>query len=803
MRHALRSLLSSPGFTLIALLTLALGIGANTTAFSVLNALLMHQVPYPEPQQLVRVFRTSSQSQRWPHAPANFVDHREQNTVFERMAAFQWTSFNLADPGEPADHLRGLAVTADFLPLLGIQPTLGRMFTAQEDQPGNNAVVVLTHGTWLERFGAAPDVVGRVVRIDGEPATIIGVMPPGFDDYKLWGEIAMLRPIAFSKETRADRDNNYLNVIARIKPGVTFAQAQAHVSALAAQLAAAYPEFNAGHGLRLLDLGASIQDEVGRGITWLVMGLAGFVLLIACANLANLQFARSAARGREHAIRAALGASRAQLMSRVLTESLLLSLVGGGLGLLVALWSNDLVGRNFVWGTRQGIEVPLDPRVLAFTFAASVLTGIGFGILPAWMASRADVSDALKQGSRGSTSGRSHHRLRHALIVAEVALALMLLAGASFFVRGLQVFAQRDPGWQTENMVTAYVSLRGQNYTGSDARRAFLTQLQDRLGNVPGVDGVAVGTSLPTFGFSSTSSFAVEGSPQPAPGQSPAAETATVLPGYFETLGIRLVQGRDFTFADRHDTTRKVIINEAMAKALWPGESALGKRLGSVTPYMETVREIIGVVSDVRPAASLGAPSTPFQMYRALLQERPWDFATIALRTSASPEAIARDLRRIVAQLDPDQAIYRVSTVRQDVGRTLASIDVAAWSLVSFALLGLLLAAIGIYGVIANSVVQRTNEIGIRMALGAQVRDVFTLILSGGLRLTLIGTVIGLAGAFGIARLLRSITPELPGTDPLITVAVTLFLIAVALFACWLPARRAAKLDPMTALRAE
>ena len=802
MNHALRSLLKSPGFTAVALITLALGIGVNTTAFSVLNTLLLHVPPYSEPDALVRVLRNTPRGPGTSHAPANFLDYRAQNTVFEHIAAFQRTSLNLGEPGGPADRLPALLVSADFFPLLRVTPALGRTFTPEEEQPGREAVVILSHGTWVQRFASDPEVVGRTIRVDGAPATIVGVLPAAFDDPQLWGSAAAFRPIPFTERTRAERENTYFNVVARLKPGVTATQADAAMDVLSAQLAAAHPQTNVNLSLDVVSLGGSTQDTTGRRITWLVFGLAGFVLLIACANLANLQFARNAARGREHAIRAALGASRAQLMRLVLTESVLLSLAGGALGLLLAVWTNDLVGRSFYFGENTWLDVPLDQRVLTFTFAVSVLTGVGFGLLPAWLASRANVGDALKQGSRGSTSGRAQHRVRHALIIAEVALALTLLAGAGFFVRGLQHFMQRDPGWRPDGLLTATISLRGPDSATTAARDVFYRRLHERLLALPGVERVAIGSSLPTSGFNVTNTFVVEGQSPPEPGRSNLARMAAVTPGYFETVGIRLLQGRDFTAADTSDKPKVVVINESMARQLWPGENPIGKRIGGATPFMSNPREVIGVVSDVRSLANLDNVEGRFQFYRALTQ---WNLnvAEVVLRTRAAPEALAPELRRVITEIDPDQVIFNVVTVRREIERGFGSIAAAAWALAGFAVLGVLLAAVGLYGVIANSVVQRTNEIGIRMALGAQVRDILALILGGGLRLTLLGAAIGLGGAYGVARLLPAISPELATPGFGLTAAITAFLILIALLACWLPARRAARVDPMTALRAE
>lgn len=801
VKYALRSLLKSPGFTIIALLTLALGIGVNSSAFSVLNALLF-ATPYPADARLVRIFRTSPQSQNWPHSVANFLDHRAHNTVFERVAAVSWSSFTLTEPGASAERLRGLNVTADFFPLLGVQPERGRWFTEAEDQPGQSGVIVLSHGTWQRRFGGDPAIVGRQLRLNAESVTVVGVMPARVDFAQLWGQVDAWRPLAFSGEARQNRGSHYLGEIARLKPGVTRRQAQAEMDTLAARLAVAHPTTNAQNGLRLVPLAGSMMDGFGAQLTWLVMGLAVFVLLIACANLANLQFARHAARAREQAIRAALGASRWNLILAVLTESLLLSLAGGALGLLVALWCNDALGSRFSFGGSAGLPLPLDLRALAFTFLASLATGLTFGLLPAWFSSRTNVNEALQPGSRGSTAGRAHHRLRHALIVAEVALALVLLSGAGFFLRGLDGLLTRDPGWRTAGLLTGSIALRGQDYATNELRRKFYDRLEEKLAALPGVERVAFGTSLPTWGFSMSHNFVVEGRPEPAAGTAPLAFHAAITPDYFATLGLRLVRGRTFTAADRPDKPAVVIINESMARTFWPGQDPIGQRLGGPSPFLSDPREVVGVVSDAGAPAHLGRPDTIFQMYRPLAQT-PDSGLVLAVRTRQEPGTLIAGLRRAVAEIDPDLPITRLDTLHGEISRQMRSIRLAGETLAGFALLGLVLAAVGIYGVISRFVVQRTNEIGIRMALGAQPRDVLGLVLGEGLRLALFGVAIGLAGAFGVARLLRAMAPNLPPAGLATACAVTVALVAVAALACWLPARRAARVNPVEALRAE
>jgi putative ABC transport system permease protein len=802
MNNALRSLLKSPGFTCVALITLALGIGVNTSMFSVLSAVTLRTLPFPESERIVRVYRTARQSQAWPHSPANFLDQQAQNSVFERMAAAQWASYNLAEPAQPAERLRGMNVTADFFVVLGVRPALGRVFGPADDRPDQSGVVVLSHSFFLRRFAGDPAMIGRDLRIDGAPVTVVGVMPPAFEDRTLWGPIDIWRPMAFTDQQRQVRGTNYLGAIAKLKAGVSLPQAQAAMSALAEQLEKAHPQNNAGNGLRVVSLASTTQDDTGYRVTWFIVGLAGFVLLIACANLANVQFARTAGRGREYAIRAALGATRARIMRELLAESLLLGLVGGTLGVVLALWSNDFISRRLEVADQVGYAVPLDYRVLGFALVVSILSGVAFGLLPAWLASRTNLNDALKQGSRGSSASAAQHRLRHALIVAEMAIALVLLAGAGFFIRGLQRFAARDVGWRPDGLIAGAVALQMPKYQPEAKRIDFYDRLEARLNAIPGVEHAAFVRSIPAWGFSSSSNLVVDGRPQPARGQEPLVYINTVSPGAFDALGIRLRQGRNFAATDRIGQPAVVIINETMARTLFPGESPIGKRLRSPNAGDPNPREIVGVVNDVREASNLREPDTRFQLYRPHTQV-PSGYTAIVLRSGIAPEMLGNELRRAVAEIDPEQPVHDIGLVERRIALSRANWSLVSGLLGSFAALGVLLAAVGIYGVISGFVVQRTNEIGVRVALGAQVRDILTLVLAQGLRLALLGTAFGLAGAIAVARLLRAIAPELPPADLATGAGVTAFLIAVAAFACWLPARRAARLDPIAALRAE
>ena len=789
LRMGLRMLRKNPGFTAVAVLTLALGIGVNTSMFSALQALVARPLPYRDPAGLVQLFQTSPQSQHEPHhSAANFLDY-QQSGAFEFLAAVNDKPFNLAEPGQPAERVRGLQVSADLFPMFGVQPALGRWFTRQEDTPGRNNVVLLDYGFWQRRFSGATNIIGRAIRLDGEAVTVVGVMPARFHDVMLMGPAYLWRPIAFSDAERADRGKNYLKCIARIKPGKSLKQAQAATDLLAATQLKDHPD-NSADGLRLVPLAAASLPPEARTIVWSIMALAGFVLLIACANLANLQFARTAARGREFAIRGALGAPRGRLLRQLLVESLLIALIGGGLGIFVAHWSNELLQRQFVADGETFLNLRLNLRILLFAFAAATASGLVFGLAPAWLASRTDVNDALKQGARGTTGDRTQHRLQHSLIVAEVALAMMLLAGAGLVVSGLRSFAERDPGWQVKGLTVGYLTLPESKYGNDDAIRAFTGRLQEKLNALPGVDHVAMAWSLPVGQFNQGGSFNIDGRPEPPKGTFQNCCMDGITPGFFETLGIRVQSGRDFTFDDSTNRPAVVIINEAMARAFWPGASPVGGHLNG--------SEIVGVVSDVRFPANPSQQPTPYQTYRPFAQSPGLTFA-VAIRGRLTAET----LRRTVAEVDPDQPVGNPGPLSSVVNGTLGNFAVGGKVLSVFALLGLSLAALGIYGVISGFVVRRTGEIGVRMALGAQIRDVLWLVLKTGLRLSLIGTGIGLVGACAITRLLASVMSELPAPNPWVIALVALLLVAITLFACWLPARRASRVDPMVALRNE
>ena len=557
---------------------------------------------------------------------------------------------------------------------------------------------------------------------------------------------------------------------------------------------------NSGESIRLEPLQRSMSDEIGRKVMWFTFGLAGFVLLIACANIANLQLVRTASRSRELAVRAALGAGRLRLLRQSLTESIVIALIGGTLSLALALWGVKFISTN-LFADLPGANVALDLKVFAFAFLCSLLTGVLFGTMPAWFASRTDINHALRDNSRGSTAGRSQHRLRHTLIIGEVAFAMVLLAAAGLFLRGLQRFINSEPGWRVDGLVTAQMNLLGERFVKDEQRVTFLSELENRLKTLPGVQQVAIGGSQPVFGFNSSSSFVVEGQPEPPPDQYPEMFFEPASSAYFDTYGAHLLRGRAFNSGDLADRPKVLIVNDTMARHFWPNENPIGKRIGNSGQKKEW-SEVVGVVSDMQFPGDLSEPYTRYEAFMPLAQSAP-AYLTIALRTSVTPEAIGNSLRSAVAGLDSTLPVYRVRTARNAVDQGLGSISLLGNLLGAFATLGLVLSAIGIYGVISYVVVQRTGEFGIRMALGAQGRDVLWLVMRKGAVLILTGAMLGAVGAYAVAKLLIAAVPSLPTRDPITLVVTSFVLIVVGVVACYLPARRATKVDPLVALRYE
>ena len=803
LRQAARSLAKSPGYTAIALLTLALGIGVNTSMFSVVDALLFRSAPFPDSAQLFEVVAATRTAESRPYSYDELREIRDQLTAFPSLTTVANTQYTISEPGQPAERLQGTLVSEDFFETFGVSPLMGRTFAPEEHQPGRNQVILLSHAFWQLRFGGAQDIIGRSMRLDGHPVTIIGVMPRSFDYRMLWGQTAFWRPLNFTKEQMMWRDYRMFSLIGRLPDTTNPAQVSAELAPVGAQQEKLFPESYSGIRYRAVPLHESLMDTLGRRISWLLLGLALFVLLIACANLANLQLARATAHLRDLAIRAALGASRANLIRQQLLESILLAVGGGLLGLGLAFAINRIIDRNFILaGSANSLDLSLDPKILALTFAISLLTGLLFGLVPAWFASRTDVNAALKSQARGSTTGRGHHRIRQLLIVGEVALALVLLGGAAILQRGFSELLDRRTGWDTHRIVVAAVPIpqTREDLQSDDQRIELYRRLEERLRRIPGVEHAALATSLPIFSHNSDRQVFTDGQAQGDPNL-PDAFNIAVTSDYFAAMGIPLVEGRLFAPDPQPTDPRVIVINEALARRLFPNVSALGKRIAAMDSGKPYWAEVIGVVRDVDVAANTRDPSTPYQLYKPATHE-PWGFIFALLRSSA-PESLTETLRRAISEVDPDLAAAYAGTVHQLVDQQQHNLRLAGKTLTGFALLGLLLAAIGLYGVISNLVSQRTGEFGIRLALGAQPADILRLVLRHGLLLCTIGVGLGLVGAVALARFLSSLMPRVASLDwfALLTVAATLF--ATAAFACWFPARRATKVDPLIALRAE
>ncbi len=800
LRYAFRMLLKSPGFSSIAIITLALGIGANAAIFSVVNAVLLRPLPFPHADQLVRIFGTQPQLAKAPSSPANFLDWQKQNQVFTGIAAYNGKGFN-AIGGEQPERLRGLAVSADLFSILQIQPRLGRAFSAEEDQAGRGDVIVISDTLWQRRFGGDRNVIGQTVILNDKNYTVVGVMPPGFAFPDIRTEL--WAPLAFDAKEAAVRDTNYLAVIARLKPGVSFEQASAQMATLAHQQEIQNPKTNTGVGLRLVTLNDQIVGDI-RPVLLVLLGAVGFVLLIACANVANLFLARAATRQKEMAIRSALGANRWRMIRLLLIESVLIALLGGGLGLFLAYWGIDLLVVLKPANLPRIAEIGLDRNVFAFTLGLSLLTGIAFGLVPAFQASKADVNDALKEGSRGASGGPARQRMRNFLVVSEVALSLVLLIGAGLMIRSFARLLAVDPGFKADHVMTEEVSLPESKYPTNDKQAAFFQRLEQGLRTIPGVQFAAVASYLPFDGSDSTG-FDVGGRPAALPGQRPMTDYRMVSADYFRAMGIPLLKGRAFSDRDNASAPGVVIINETLARQFFPNENPIGKRIGLSGPT--DWREIVGVVHDVRNYG-LDEDVKP-ESYIPYLQSAPGYLAGVAsrmaliVRTGADPAGFASAMTNQVQSLDKNQPVTYVKTMESYLAESLAQRRFNMFLLGVFATLALVLAAIGIYGVIAYTVTQRRHELGIRVALGAGAADILKLVLRHAMAMTFVGIAIGLACAFALTRFMGTLLYRIAATDPLTFIGLAALLTLVALIATFIPARRAMKVDPMVALRYE
>jgi putative ABC transport system permease protein len=800
LRFAFRQLLKSSSFTAIAILTLALGIGLNTSMFSLMNLLILRPLPFPERDQLVRIYRTTPQSQGSDHYYPDFLNLKPEIAPVGDLAAFRFWNYALAVEGRPAVNLNGFRVSANFFSALRVQPTLGRFFTADEDRPGNH-VMVLGYATWKAQFGGDPSVVGRTVTLDNEPHTIVGIAPAAFaaDSFLVPGDI--FRPLALTDEEKRSYSSSDTRLLARMHPGMTLEQFNARLQTIAGQVGPLRPRDHAHDGLRAITLQSSTRNSGTVGATVMLLALAGFVLLIACANLANLQLARAISRAHEHAIRAALGASRARILRPLLFESMLVAAGGGLLGVLVAVWTNDWLGSQLSATGFANLKLTLDWQVLTFALVVSLLTGVGFGLAPAWLISRVRFNESLKSGTRGSTGDRAQHRLRHSLIVLQFANALVLLAGAGFVFSGVDKLLSIDPGWNTRGLTECILTLPQAKYSTPEQTYSFYTRLEERLSALPGAQSVTVAWTLPFFGYLTSHAMVAEGQEPPPPGHELVAGVNGVEPSYFDTLQIKLIDGRKFTAADNFSSTPVVIINASLARALFPNGNALGQHVSVPDPKKTTWAEVVGIMPDIKMALAGLVGPVPFQVMRPLAQQ-PWNYVTVAVR-SDRPELLITPMGQAIAALDPNLAVQQLDTVDRAIGSATGSLSMIRTVLICFAGLGLFLAALGLYGVIARLVVQRTPEIGIRMALGAQGSDVLKLILGSGLRLISYGAGIGILGSIALYWILSRWSRAPSINVPAVFAVVIVILLIVGLIACWLPARRATRINPLAALRSE
>jgi putative ABC transport system permease protein len=799
LRYAARMLVRAPSFTAIAVLALALGIGANTAIFSVVNKVLLQPLPFKNPNELVIIWENATHlgfPKNTP-SPANFLDWREQSTLFTGMAAMGPKDFNLTGVGEP-ERLDGRRVSANLFDLLGVQPRLGRGFLPEEDKPGTK-VVILSYGLWQRRFGSDPRIVGQPLNLNGESYSVVGVMPPGielpgFDNWKdqLWV------PIAFSSEEAHSRGNHYLEVIARTKPGVTLKQARVEMETIAARLAQQYPEENKRISCVVNPLHEEVVGDIKPALL-VLLGAVGFVLLIACANVANLLLARAAVRQKEIALRLALGASRSRLTRQFLTESVLLAILGGAVGLMFAFAGLRIL-TTFIPNTiSQAESIGIDGKVLAFTALVAIVTGLIFGLAPAAQASNFSLNETLKEGGRDASGGSKGVRLRGLLVIAEVAVSFVLLIGAGLLISSFLHLQKLDPGFRADHLLTAKIELPELKYPDREHRIPFFDNVIRRVTALPGVQSAAIAGNLPLTYNGDSMYIGVEGIPDPPPDQQRDVIYRAIGPGYFNTMGIQLLRGRDFTEQDTTETGYAVIVSEKMAKHFWPGQDPIGKRLknGSTTSDSPW-REVIGVVKDVRQNDFVAEPK--LQMYMSYRQLKFLAPNALVVRTSVDPMSLAMPLRNAVWAVDKDQPVSNIRPMDEIVSAAVARQRFSTMLLGIFAALALVLAAVGIYGVMSYSVAQRTREIGIRMALGAQRSDVLRMTMGQGLKLVSMGVGLGLIAAFVVTRVMASLLFGVSVTDPITFITISLILMGVALVASYIPALRATKVDPMVAL---
>jgi predicted permease len=807
-------LLRSKAFTAVAVLSLALGIGANTTIFTVINALFLNPLPLAEPSELMSVFGTDERNTGgfndfMPLSHPNYADYRDQNEVFSGLLGFQGVGMSLSGSGEP-EQLGGLMVTGNYFDVLGVKAIAGRTFLPEEDRtPGTHPVVVLGYNLWQRKFGADPSLIGRAITLNNQSFTVIGVAPENFRGTFQLGSVDFYVPMQMYqqvltgtfREWYTSRRALLCNVVGRLKPGVSMSGAQASLRTIAARLEQAYPQDNEKRSVMLMPLTQSAINPAFRSVFVqagaLMMTVVGLVLLIACANVANLLLARAAARRKEISIRLSIGAGRARLIRQLMTESVLLAVIGGAVGLLLAYW-----GRDLLWSFRppffgaNDLDLSLNAQVLGFTLLLSLATGLLFGLVPALQSTRPDLVTELKDKSSQPTRSGHWYSLRNLLVVSQVALCLIALIGAGLFLRSLRSAQQINPGFETEKMMVMAFNVGAQGYDQARGLE-FYRQVQERVRSIGGVQGATVSTNFP-FGGGLQRSIFIEGQDPPEGGRGVLTIVNSVGARYFETLGIPLLRGRDFNDSDRENTTRVVIVNEAMAGRFWPGQDVIGKRFKFFGD--EFFHEIVGIARNSN-ALFLGEDPRPI-IYQPMVQSY-LPFVALYVRTAGDPKNLLGTVRSEVQSLDRNLPITNISTMPDLIAQGLWAPRMGAGLLAVFGVLALLLAAIGIYGVLAYSVSQRSHEIGLRMALGAQQRDVLALIMKQGAALIGAGVAVGLVASFALARFISSLLFGVSATDPVTFAGTPLLLAAVALLASYIPARRAAKVDPMIALRYE
>jgi putative ABC transport system permease protein len=801
LRHAVRLMFKNPAFTLIAVVTLALGIGANTAIFTVVNAVLLRPLSFRDPSRLVLVME-KSQYPTVSTSYENYVDWRAQSHSFEAMEATRGATITLTGAGEP-ERLNSRYATAGMFPLLGINAVTGRTFSAEEDRAGGAPVALLSYGLWQRHFGGASDAVGKSINLDSQPYTIIGVLPKGFE---LLQPADIFLPFTPWASTLPD-DRNWhpgIMAVARLKAGVSREQARTEMVGLTKRLEEQYPIYNTGTSADVMGLQERLVQNVGPALL-LLLGAVSFVLLIACVNVANLLLARAASRNREIAIRTSMGASRWRIVRALLTESVLISVAGGALGLLVASASLGPLLRLAEGSVPQIFTIGLDRSVLFITLLVSVLTGLIFGTAPALRTANLDLRETLNEGSRGSTSGPGQHRLRSILVVTEIAFAMLLLVGSGLLLRSFARLQEVPPGFQPDHLLVADLPVSTTTYASPEQRFQFFDRIVDRAKTLPGVRSAGAASFLPVSGGGGMLHFNIEGRPPKTPHDYLAAGYRTITPQYMETLGVPLLQGRNITAADNEKSPSVVVINATMARTYFPGENPLGKRLqlGATpekdVPYME----VIGVVGDVLQGLDTDPKAEMYLPYRQADELLPVLQLSIVLRTAADPRLQAAALRSALAEIDPNEPLVKVRTMEENMAATVTQPRFRTWLIGIFAGLALVLAAVGLYGVLSYSVTQRTNEIGIRVTLGAQRDGIFRIIVGEGLRLALVGVGIGTIAALLFSRVLRTFLYGISAFDPITFVITAALLTLVAVAASFFPARRATGVDPLIALRHE